>query len=205
MGILSLLSSGTSAAPEENFWRWFVKNESMIFHFESNREEIFDQLSHELDKVNTDLTFEFGPVMAEGRRAFVISADGVVSAFPAVDKLAAAAPDLERWIIVKFRPRRNPINNIEINGVLVKADEVRYQLYADDGKLGILMFLNGYSEAEAALYAHIGYLLLDEAIGEYDVETKLGFIEFSGTDSEHFGNAQPLRYLAEQVDGYFSQ
>ena len=69
MGILSLLSSGTSAAPEENFWRWFVKNESMIFHFESNREEIFDQLSHELDKVNTDLTFEFGPVRAEGRRA----------------------------------------------------------------------------------------------------------------------------------------
>jgi hypothetical protein len=71
---------------------------------EDERERIFDELASELQKVHRELSFEFGPL--QPKREFVISASGIKSAFPAVVSLAKGAPDLERWQITAFRPRR---------------------------------------------------------------------------------------------------
>lgn len=35
----------------------------------------------------------------------------------------------------------------------------------------------GYDEANRDTYAGIAFLLLDQALGEYDVETRVGFID----------------------------
>ena len=40
-------------------------------------------------------------------------------------------------------------------------------------------------DARHDIVAHAGYLLLDEALGEYDMETRVGAIAFGGVKSEH--------------------
>ena len=68
--------------PQDEFWKWFAKHEAELYDFEVDRKKVFDQLAVELSKINSDLTFEFGP--KNPKRDFVISAGGIKSAFPAV-------------------------------------------------------------------------------------------------------------------------
>jgi hypothetical protein len=191
-----------SSHGEIEFWKWFVVNESRIFAFERDQEAIFDELQREMNRVDHDLTFEFGPIR-DGKREFVISAGGIKTAFPAVESLFRQAPSLDRWVWVKFRSRRFPINDLEIEGKEVKANDVHYLLAKDGEKLGVLLFFDGYTEEERNTYGQFGYLFLDEALGEYAVETKVGFIEFQSRESKHFARAHPLREMPEQFDRYW--
>ena len=82
----------TRMTSQQEFWNWFSQHEGELFNFEADRERIFDQLAAELQKVDPNLTFEFGP--SQPRREFVISAGGVRLAFQAVSALVSAAPPL---------------------------------------------------------------------------------------------------------------
>lgn len=205
MSILSLFGFRANASPEATFWVWFQKHSNDIYHFEKNREKVFDQLSAALAKVNNDLTFEFSPVLENGKREFVLSAGGIKASFPAVEALFDAAPDMAQWTVVKFRQRRATLNDISFGKVTVKAQDVYYNLYPHNGKLGVVLFFDDYSEEQHSTYGNLGYLFLDESLGEYDVETKLGFIEFHNKSSRYFEGARPLASLAGQVDAFYAQ
>ena len=189
--------------PEQRFWEWFQKNEESLYNFEKDQDKVFDKLSKEMNKVNSDLTFEFSPVKENGKREFVISAGGIITAFPSVQALYATAPELKRWEFIKFRPRRVPINPINYANMSMDPADVHYKMFEDGEKVGIMLFLDGYNKDEHVTYATFGYLFLDEALGEYEIETKVSFIEFLGRDSEHFDDAQPLENLREAFDDYF--
>ena len=93
--VVSLIGCKAPAGDEAAFWKWFASNEARLFSFERDQEAIFDELGAEMHRVNSDLTFEFGPVQ-NGKREFVISAGGIKSAFPAVKALYRSAPELKR-------------------------------------------------------------------------------------------------------------
>jgi len=101
------------SSPEETFWIWFQNNQDDLYNFERDREAVFDRLSEAMIRVHPDLTFEFGPILEDGRREFIISAAGIKEAFSSVEQLHTAAPELEKWIVLKFRQRRFPIHDIE--------------------------------------------------------------------------------------------
>ena len=103
--------SFSAKTKEEKFWNWFCKNSKMIFNFESNQEVVFDKIQEELQKVGPNLAFEISSAK-EAKREFVISADGIIEAFPAVEKLYKAKPNLPEWTFIKFRPRRKVENSI---------------------------------------------------------------------------------------------
>jgi hypothetical protein len=185
---------------EARFWEWFVAHDDELYNLERDREGVFNRLSDALASVHPDLTFEFSPVFDHGKREFIISAGGLKVAFPAVQALHAQAPSLERWIIVPFRPRRWPIMNIEMAGVAVAADEAHASIEPDRGKVGIALYLPGYSRDQHNVFAQIGYLLLDEALGEFDVETKVGYIEFGSITSQADVERFPLAELPARFD-----
>src|SRR5579859_3139341 len=118
-----------------------------------------------------------GPIK-DCKREFVISAGAIRSGFPAVEAPYGVAPPLQRWIWVKYRPRRSPINDLEYGGKSIHADDVRYLLAKDGDKVGIVLFFDGYSDQQRSTFGQIGYLFLDEALGEYAMETRVGFVEF---------------------------
>jgi hypothetical protein len=89
---------------------------------------------------------------------------------------------------------------LRIGNKKVDPDDVRCQLFKDGDKVGIMLFFKDYSEDEEDIYGQIAYLMLDQALGEYDVETKVGFIEFTSNESKYYDGAFPLSALAKYFD-----
>lgn len=190
----------------EKFWIWFKRNEDRIYNFQKDQEKIFDELSYQLSLVDTNLTFEFSPIQDNGKREFVISADGIKSSFAAVEGLAEKAPSLEKWIIVKYRPRRSTLNVLNYKNKSVNPEDVYFAIFNDEdpNKVGIILFFRDYDEREKDTWGQIGYLILDEALGEYDVETKVGAIVFESINSEYFKHAHRINELQQDFDRCFS-
>ncbi|HVY06526.1 MAG TPA: hypothetical protein VHB46_11170 [Burkholderiales bacterium] len=202
--ILGLFQSAAHAAGEAEFWNWFQQNEERLFAGGAGSEETITQLGAELRKVNEAVTFEFGPIFKDGKKEFVITADGNKTAFPAVEALYASAPELPRWIWVKFRPRRAVISDMGFGDRFVKSGDVNYLMFTDADKVGIMLFFDEYNADEEITFGQIGYLMLDEALGEYAVETQVGLIEFQPRTSEFFAQSSPLKNLPAQFDEYWA-
>ena len=202
MSMLGFFVGRAQATPEEDFWRWFQRNEAALFDFELDQERIFDRLGAEMRKVHPSLTFEFGPKQ-RNRREFVISADGIRQAFPKVESLFAAAPPLPKWQFIKFRPRRELLD-LSYDGVSVKASSVFVLLRPDGAKAGVTVVIPGYTKAAHRTYLAIAFLLLDQAIGEYDVETRVGSIDVQAPSTP--GRAgHSLRELPAAFDSFVSK
>ncbi|WP_444844263.1 hypothetical protein [Duganella caerulea] len=200
--MLSLLGCTAAASPESDFWSWFQQNEGEIFDFENNQEIVFGKLAAQMQKINPSLTFEFGP-KKDGIREFVISADGIKDAFPSVEKLYAAAPQLKKWRVIKFRPRREPFD-IKYQGISVQAASVTVSVARDGAKVAITVLIPGYMESKRDSYTGIAYLILDQALGEYDVETRVGGIDVAAP-SARYGQVHTLMDLPEAFDELLSR
>lgn len=184
---------------EAAFWGWFQTNEVRLFEFENDRERIFDELRTQLDMVEPGLTFEFGP-KEQGKREFVISADGVRERFPSVMKLADAAPSLPRWKITKFRQRSDFQGSVSFNGLEISPEQLKFTIEPDGNKVGLTVFMDGYTADEHLKYAGVVYLMLDQTLGEYDVETKVGFIELKPSSATSKLAKQSFSALRPEFD-----
>ena len=197
MGFLSLFKK----SKEEKFWEWFCKNSAEIFDFEKDQEAIFDKIQAELGKIDVNLTFEISS-KKDSKRDFILSADGILSLFPVVEALFSAKPALPEWNFVKFRPRRGIGNSIRFGNIELFPSDVRFLLVDEEDdkndKIGIVLFLRGFDGS--ALFNQIGFLFLDECLGEFDVETKVGSISFQGFESEHFEKSKPIEELPATFD-----
>lgn len=186
---------------EKAFWDWFVRHEPKLFSFRADREDeregVFDEIAAQLQKVHPDLAFEFGPNAAQ--REFVISAGGIKGAFSSVSSLVGAAPIFDRWRITAFRQRRNPVGVVEFRGKRVDPKDVQFTLLSNGKVPGVRLFIPGYQESDSDLKT-IGYLLLDECLGEYDVESRLGPIEMLSADTRTDGQRHPFRELPKRFD-----
>jgi hypothetical protein len=161
---------------ETRFWRWFETNSARIFDFENDQERVFDDLAVELRRVHRDLTFEFGPI-ADGRREFILSAGGIRAAFPAVLSLSASAPALAPWQIVAFRPPKSLDLTLVIADLSLGADDLWFEAFQDDDNIAIALYLRGYTESRDELFSQAAFILLDCALGEYTVGTRVGAVE----------------------------
>lgn len=182
--------------PQEIFWAWFHDNENAIFDYESAQEEIFDSIGEQLRRIDKDLTFEIGAKHEESRE-FVISAGGIKRAFPSVTTLAAAAPYLNRWKITAFRPRREVIGIVNFHGKRVHPEDVEVELVDNGKQAGIYLFIPNYKDGDPD-FRQIGYLLLDDALGEFDVETKVALIKMFPPEAEPKGFRFPLSELPQR-------
>ena len=200
LAALGLYGGSKQDTPEQPFWVWFQNNQNGLFDFEKGREKVFGMLSAQLHKVNPNLTFEFGPI-EEGRREFTICADGIKDAFPAVEALYAAAPQLPRWKILKFRQRRVP-SDISYGGVFVKAATITVEIRLVGHKADLVLFIPGYTESSRNAYLSIAFLMLDRALGEYDVETRVGNIQVK-SNSPTSGQTHSLQELPKAIDAMF--
>jgi hypothetical protein len=199
--VVSLLpvGSATGGGKEAQFWRWFEANEARLFHFQDDMQQVFAELGDQLEKVHPDLAFEIGAAEL-GKREFVISAQGLKAAFPAVRALHAAAPDLPRWTWTKFRPRRRELSDVDFGGRTLRVDAVTYKMFRDGEKVGLVLYVDGYIDREHEFFGEATYLMLDQALGEETVETDVGFIELRATDHEKAAGAHPLSRLAAHFD-----
>lgn len=183
------------------FWAWFRSNEERLYHFESDQDQILGELGERLERVHGDLCFEFSPVRDDGTREFVVSAGGIAESFPVVEAMVSAAPELPRWRWVRLRPRRPSFGGeISIAGDRLNTDQVRFKLYRDGEKVGIALFIDGLTEARREALSQAAWILLDAALGEFTIETQVGFVDLLDAEHRHAAGACPVEELPAAFD-----
>ncbi|MCX6344784.1 MAG: hypothetical protein NT018_06895 [Armatimonadetes bacterium] len=185
---------------EKRFWDWFGKNTNRLAAVKTCHERVCDELAVQMHKINKHLTFVFGPVK-DGRREFIVSADGILSAFPAVKNLVAAAPDIPGWRIIAFRQPDSISARIRIDDHELGSEDIWFTASPNGDKFDIHLLIKGATEDDNALM-QLAFIVLDHTLGEYCVETKLGRIGLGPLpDDPAASGLKPLLELADVVNG----
>ena len=103
-----------------------------------------------------------------------------------------------------FRPRRSLPNIIEFRGKRIDPKDVQFTLLDNGTVAGIHLFIPGFQEMDAVL-KQIGYLILDDVLGEYDAVVRLGLIKMLSPEARTDGQRFPLAELAVQFDQLVSR
>ena len=175
---------------DDKFWIWFSKNEKNIYENvdkENLREDIYDQISAEISKIDENLVFEIAPIQKDGKREFSISADGILESFPKVETLISKRPKLNNWNFTAFR-QRIAGDDLEINYMNYKIgyDDIFYRFSTENNQLGIELNIRNYDETGDMQNAI--YLLLDSLLGEYDVTKNIDWIEWNKLNESEINN-----------------
>jgi hypothetical protein len=189
------MEAAMSALAIQSFWHWFRDREHDLFYLERDRERVFADLSAALRPIHPDLVFEFS-MEHNGQREFVISAGGLKAAFPAVMALAAAAPTLPRWKVVAFRQSRG-LGAVQFGGTVIRGEDLRVLADPAVGKVDVDLLIPNYRPTPQSVYEQIGFLLMDQALGEYIVATCIGGVGFASLPSVVPDRAITLTELAE--------
>ena len=183
----------------KRFWEWFTQNSDIYFSVEDNQDALFDELHERLQKISKFACFEFGPE-EKGKREFIISADGVAAGARAVQDLVAAAPKLNKWKIIAFRPRVGAVK-IEMDGRVLNANDMAYRYaFNEDNRIDLQLYIKGYSQDHQREYMGAAFVLLDALIGEYDAMTKIGVVEFCNLKAGSKKELHSFNSLPELVD-----
>lgn len=177
-----------------SFWTWFSAHAAEL-HANPDLRAVMETISAELDKAYPGVFAEIGKTGDE--LMLVLSADGIKKLFPQVQEVFAARPAVPGWKIVAFR-QRDAGFAIEMNGTKIEPATVKFVGAPADGKLDLDVYLPGFKADDEEL-KKIGFIILDHVIGEYDMETKIGGIEF-GALATAPPTARALTELPAMVD-----
>lgn len=166
----------TKGASEEKFWNWFVKNSKLIETIPGGNRDIADELLKQLRKYNKKLTYEIGTT-ASGLHEFVISCDSVREEIPFANILANTAPKIEGWTVVLFRRKKTIEKRLSYEGLEMTHEDIlmEYTLYKDE--VHLRLYIQNYYHGDQR-YKTLANMFLERALGEFDVMTKVGAIEY---------------------------
>lgn len=185
---------------EQSFWDWFTEKSDKLFFFELYQEKLLPETLVQIQTIHPDLVFEIGPEI-DGKRDFIVSANGLKEAFPAVIELVRSAPQFDSWNIIPFRQRKPDFDmEVEIEDVVLSPDDIVFDYDYDDNKVNLNVYVEDIDSEDSRVY-HIVFILLDNIIGEYDVEMKIGRIDIYTLDeNKSTSHLHPLSDLPRIVD-----
>ena len=202
------LYDAVKGIPEASFWRWFTEHEEAYRNFEVNgpeQDRLFGEMDRALHRVHKGLQFVFDSG-GSGTRKLVISADGMRDLIPVVQRLMAAAPELPGWKFTAFRPRMTDVAGVTLHiGVAeIGMSDLWFALRSEGDRIGLDIYLPGVVLANQDQGYTIAFLMLDTALGEYDVMTRVGSLEIHPLppDPEQ-RNLKPFPTLAGEFDAYY--
>jgi hypothetical protein len=158
------------------FWTWFEGAKERIGQPSYQRDTVME-VGDQIHKISPDLTFEIG--LATEPKEFIVSAGGLKSVVPLVERVVAAAPQIEGWKIVAFKQPQTegPLHTI-YGSVTLHSDQIKYKLTPGPELPSLILYIDQSDGASNNDYMGAGFTLLDSLIGEYNVMTKIGPIAF---------------------------
>src|SRR5690606_15441463 len=96
---------------EEKFWNWVSENKIELENFiKSDQEDytIYNQLTTEMKKYHSVLFPEM-TLTEKDEVVLIITPDGIPKGVPPTEKLYDSKPELDNWIIKKFRQATDEI------------------------------------------------------------------------------------------------
>jgi hypothetical protein len=200
------------------FWSWFQTNQQALFSSDNPGDMEHVSLGEKLKRIEDDLTYEIGRV-ENGKREMAVSADGILELFPLVEKIVKAAPKMEKWKVVAFRQRVAEANLKELaikgapvnlsketakeEGVEIAVRDMRAAIERTGDKARITVFIKGYNKQESQ--DNLALVMLQQALGEYDMVMKVGDIKFASTQEANEKNSFPFVKLGSVFDKVMAQ
>ncbi|MGB1242234.1 MAG: hypothetical protein ACPG49_06920 [Chitinophagales bacterium] len=186
----------------EAFWNWFITNEHTFYYGteeDSLRDKLFLDLDTKIKEISSDLTFEFSPILEGELKQLTISADGLKEAFPSVIEFIKHAPKHPHWEFLAFRQRVDSTDlSIEMGEVKMEMSGIYFRFAEVDDTLGLELNIRNFKDSEQEKLAV--FILLDSLIGEYDVVTQIGWIEWKALDESKVDSFSPFVALRDLID-----
>jgi hypothetical protein len=185
-----------------NFWHWFGQHEEELFQLSIESPEVrrwVDRIQEKLQFIDSHLGCELS-LGSRPKRDFFLSAGGIEEGFPWVEALHAAAPQFVRWNIVKFKQRKGRAGTIRLAGLTFSDENVFFRIFDDEGKIGIHLFFAEFDPRLFQMFGEVGFTFLDSLLGEFDVATKVGEIDFLALEDGALRELRPLKELSDTFD-----
>jgi len=209
MSLFSILKSNRTEnreAAHAAFWTWFQANTAYLESYLKDTTAVVTAVGKRLNAVSRNLAFEMGRA-DDGVYEFIVSADGIRDVFPEVVALTKAAPSVPGWRIIAFRPRKlgSLGKTVRFEGMELGANALWYRSDSHEDRIDLTLCVAGQDKEGAHALLGPVFLLLDATLGEYDVGTKIGAIEFADCPAEPAAaGLNPISDLAGEVDARFA-
>lgn len=122
------------------------------------------------------------------RRVLVLTVFGREQNFPVIEKLYSQKPNLKKLDIIKYIPRGKAIEPLSIIGKYIQPEDICAWLMKEDGKVSIIFGSSQFDMTYAKEYFNDLYNYVLEAIGEYDLTTKIKSVDI-----------QPVNFMSPEV------
>jgi len=154
-----------------------------------------DELSDQLHEIDENLVYEISRAEA-GVRELVVSADGIKDSFPSVIELTKKAPDIPGWKITAFRQRVDITQfRLHFDSKDLHAKDFYFWLQSDGEHIDLILYVPGLTEKNRNEFVNACYILLDMAIGEHDVTSRIRYINHHPLPADP--EAERLKRLTE--------
>lgn len=191
------------------FWKWFIRHEKEFYNMnEDNYNKSFLKMYKYLEKFNSYLGFEFIKESKNGKREFVITANGNPHLFETVFSLVKAAPNQlkERWDITALRQPNVDEVIIHFDDLTLSSKDIYYELEESElerGKLDIFIYIKGIvyeSEDMEEFIAETMLTMLDGIVGEYANAMKIN--ELILVDEGELEAPKNILKLRNEINNY---
>ena len=155
----------------KEFWDWFSLKEDLLIDRYANQTELIAEVLGRLKRIDPILLCDFG--LPEGdKREFVISAQGLKSAFPTVMKISEAAPELTCWTVKAFRPRRVVHMKVGYADVEMDTSNVFFSFTVKNRIMNLAIYYLDGVEVDRR-YENIAGAMVENLLGEYDAAMRV--------------------------------
>ena len=179
------------------FWGLYSKTEKQMLDSFNEGDKYQNKYIAELDSklkdMDPSLSVEIKPNTDE-ERVITFTANGIPELFPAVIKIAKAAPKERLWKIEALKQRVELPVVIDYKGTLMDSKTVEFAYKkSDDGRLELVFYYPVSTEDNL----YITYIFLDGIIGEYDTSKYIKNIEFSSEKDQTYQPVENLRNILD--------
>jgi len=165
--------------PVAEFWGWFETAAPRVY--ESGDDSVNrEDMAYWLGRIRPGLSYK---IVRDGRKAeLVLSADGNISLFAAVEGIVGKAPKVRRWKFTALRPRARRLDPVTVDGVTIDPATAYFDLYEDGARLGVVFYLPEYDPEQVDAYRTAARRLMCQAVGERKVGNEVGFVDLDSQD-----------------------
>lgn len=147
------------------FWSDFQNLKSSLEHTESVNGSPCDEMLTALQKLDSNLYFEFSS--SPGEHEFIITAEGDKSLFPLVDEIICEAPEIPNWALFALKPKRGFPKIARWEGTEVKIGDVLVvPVFRETGEMGLELYVPDLNKSNEGDIHNALLRALDAGLGE---------------------------------------
>ena len=187
----------------EDFWTWFANNAARFKETidQGKCADLLDETSSAISKMIPKIGWCYGPGEGEGRHALTLSPEADRDHQFLAEYWISRKPEIPDWDFYPAKKGGDLSESYSINtgGYDFGVDEiwVSTEIDTEDEKIVLTAWHHHFYELEENARYRVSFILLDELLGEYDVQNYIYLKEFT---TEKLADSIPLMELSDFLE-----